>query len=346
MPKIVRLHAFGGPERLDEILRVDDVPSEVPGPGEVLLRVEAASVTRDHFTFMAGAQYRGHGFVRPPLPSRLGYEAAGVVRAVGAGVDPAWVGERVATIVGFDASRYGVLGEEAVVPVGAVSGYPARLSPAEAAAFWVPYLTAYGGLVALAQVTAGDVVALPAGGSAVGLAAVQLARDAGATSIALTRTAAKRDALLALDARARPDHVVVTDGPEAEDYAARARALTGGAGVRVTFDPVAGPFLERLAEAAAPGGVLVVYGRESGEPTPLPLFPLVGKGLVVRGFAVSQIARDPGALAAAQRHILDRLADGRFVPRVARTFPLAEVADAYRFVATNAQLGRVVVTAA
>ena len=84
MPRIVRLHAFGGPENL----RIEDAPSQQPGAGEVRLRVEAASVTRDHFMFMSGRQFRGYGFVQPELPSRLGYEAAGVVEAVGEGADP------------------------------------------------------------------------------------------------------------------------------------------------------------------------------------------------------------------------------------------------------------------
>jgi NADPH:quinone reductase-like Zn-dependent oxidoreductase len=333
MPRIVRLHSFGGPENL----RVEEAPSAPPGPGEVRLRVEAAGVNRDHFTFMSGHQFRGHGFVQPELPSRLGYEAAGVVEAVGEGVDRSWIGKRVAPVPGFDESRYGTLGEEAVVPAGTLSEYPSRLTSAQAAAFWVPYLTAYGALVPIAHVGPGDFVSIPAASSAVGLAAIQIVRDAGATAIGVTRTSAKKDELLSLGA----NHVIVT---KEEDYEGRVREITGGNGVRITFDPVGGPFLERLAAAAAPGGIVIEYGRLSGQPAPFPLMPVVGKGLTLRGYTMSEITRDPPAAAEAKRYVFDRLADGRFVPRIARTFPLDQTVDAYRFLKSDEQIGRVVIT--
>jgi NADPH:quinone reductase-like Zn-dependent oxidoreductase len=333
MPKIVRLHAFGGPENL----RIEDAPSQQPGTGEVRLWVEAASVTRDHFTFMSGRQFRGHGFVQPKLPSRLGYEAAGVVEAVGEGVDRKWLGKRVSTVLGFDQSRYGTLGEEAVVPIAFLTVYPSRLTSEQAAAFWVPYLTAYGGLVAIAHVEKDDFVSIPAGSSSVGLAAIQVVRDVGATAIALSRTSAKKDELLALGAH----HVIATGE---EDYESRIREITGGKGVRVTFDPLGGPFLETLAAAATPRGIVIEYGVLSGEPAPFPVMPVIGKGLWLRGYTVSEIIGVPQTAAAAKQYIYDRLADGRFVPKVAKAFPLEETVEAYRYVESNQQLGRVVVT--
>jgi NADPH:quinone reductase-like Zn-dependent oxidoreductase len=232
MPKIIRLIAFGGPENL----KLDDAPSAQPGPGEVRLRVAAASVTRDHFTFMSGRQFKGHGFVQSQLPTRLGYEASGVVEAAGEGVDRSWIGKRVSTVLGFDESRYGVLGEEAIVPVAHLAEYPANLTTTQAAAFWVPYLTAYG-VIYIGQIKAGDFVSIPAGSSSVGLAAIQIVRDAGATAIAISRTLAKKDEMLALGAH----HVVLE-----EDYVSRIREITGGRGVRLTFDPLGGPFIEKL----------------------------------------------------------------------------------------------------
>ena len=98
-------------------------------------------------------------------------------------------------------SRYGTLGEEAIVPVEALGEYPANLTPMEAAAIWMQYLTAYGALVHIGGVKAGDFVSIPAASSSVGLAAIQIVRDAGATAIALTRTSAKRAELLALERR-------------------------------------------------------------------------------------------------------------------------------------------------
>jgi NADPH:quinone reductase-like Zn-dependent oxidoreductase len=333
MPRIIRFYTFGGPETL----KLEDVPSQQPGPGEVRLRVEAAGVNRDQFTFMKGQHFSGHGFVPPKLPSRIGYEVAGVVEAVGEGVDRAWIGKRVAPVYGYDQNLYGTLGEEAVIPASFLCESPSNLTPVQAAAFWVPYLTAYGGLVPIARVRQGDFVSLPAGASSVGLAAIQIVHDAGATAIAVTRTSAKKEELLSLGA----DHVVVM---ETEDYESRIREITGGNGVRVTFDPVAGPFLESLAAASAPGGIIVVYGRQSGQPAPFPLAPVVGKGLTLRGYTVSEIMRNPEMAAAAKQYVLDRLADGRFIPTIAKTFPLAQIVEAYRYLESNQQIGRVVIT--
>jgi NADPH:quinone reductase-like Zn-dependent oxidoreductase len=331
--KIVRLHTFGGPENL----RLDDIPSRPPGPGEVRLRIEAAGINRDHFTFMSGQQFKGHGFVQPELPSRLGYEAAGIVEEVGEGVDRSWIGKHVAPVHGFDESRYGLLGEEAIIPVEFLSEYPSNLTAAQAAAFWVPYLTAYGALVAIAHIGKGDTVSIPAASSAVGLAAIQVIRDAGAIPIALTRTSDKKDDLLSLGA----DHVIIIKD---EDYESRIRKITNGKGVNVTFDPVGGPFLEKLADASAPGGIIIEYGRLSGQPAPFPLMPVVGKGLTIRGYTLGEVLGNPTTTAVSRKYILDRLADGRFVPKIARTFMLNQTVDAYRYLQTNEQIGRVIIT--
>jgi NADPH:quinone reductase-like Zn-dependent oxidoreductase len=332
MPRIVRFYTFGGPENLS----IEDAPSQQPGPGEVCLRVEAAGVNRDQFTFMSGQHFSGHGFVQPKLPSRVGYEVAGVVKAVGEGVDRSWIGKRVATVPGFDQNRYGTLGEEAVVPVGVVAEYPSNLTTAQAAAFWMPYLTAYGALVSIAHIGRGNLVSIPAGSSSVGLAAIQFVRDVGATAIAVTRTTVKKDEMLSLGAH----HVVVT---EEEDYESRVRQITSGKGVRVTFDPIGGPFLEQLAAAAVPGGIIVEYGRLSGQPTPFPVMPVIGKGLTLRGYTLSEIVRNPRTAAAAKQYVYDRLADGRFVPKIGKTFPLEQTVDAYRYLESNQQIGRVII---
>ena len=143
------------------------------------------------------------------------------------------------------------------MPVVFLTEYPSRLTTTQAAAFWVPYLTAYGGLVAIAHVGKGDFVSIAAGSSSVGLAAIQIVRDVGATAIALSRTSTKKGELLALGA-----HYVIVTGEE--DYESRIREITDAKGVRVTFDPLGGPFLEHLAAASAPGGIIVEYGVLSG----------------------------------------------------------------------------------
>ncbi len=328
MPTIVRFHRLGGPENL----KFEEVPQQRPGKGEVRLRVKAVGLNRAESMF-----YRGMYLEAAELPARLGYEAAGEIDEVGEGVDPSWVGRSVATIPSFSMNRYGILGEQAVVPVQALGLYPDNLTPAQAAAIWMQYLTAYGALVHIGAVKAGDFVSIPAASSSVGLAAIQIVRDAGATAIAVTRTLTKRDELLALGAH----HVIAS---EEEDYVARVQQITEGKGVRLTFDPVAGPFVEKLAAAAAPGGILFEYGALSLAPTPFPLMAALGRGLTMRGYVLMEITQNPAVLKTAVKYVYDRLADGRFVPKIAKVFPYAQTVEAYRFLESNQQVGKVVIT--
>ena len=328
MPRIVRFHSLGGPE----VLQFEDEPSRSPGRGEVRLKVQASGLNRAESIY-----YHGRYLENPRLPSRIGYEVAGVVEAVGDGVDKIWLGKPVATVPGFSQNQYGTLGEEAIVPVGVLGEYPPSLSHVQAAAIWMQYLTAWGALVHFGGIQAGDFVAIPAASSSVGLAAIEIVRDAGATAIAVTRTSAKKSELLDLGA-----HAVIAS--EEEDYVARVQEITGGRGVRLTLDPVAGPFVEKLAQAAAPGGIIFQYGVLSAEPTPFPLFAALRKGLTLRGYTVHEINQDERLLALAKKFIFDRLADGRFLPRIAKTFPFAQTVEAYRYLESNQQIGKVVIT--
>ena len=234
-------------------------------------------------------------------------------------------------------TRYGTLGEEAVVPATALGEYPPNLNPEQAAAIWMQYVTAYGALVHFGKLEAGDFVSIPAASSSVGLAAIQVVRDAGATAIAVTRTPAKRQELLKLGAH----HVIVS---QEEDYVGRIQEITAGKGVRLTFDPVSGPFVEKLVAAASPGGVVFEYGLLAGEPTPFPLVDALRKGVAVRGYILMEVTQNPPVNEAAKKYIYDRLADGRFVPKIAKTFPFEQTVDAFRYLESNQQVGKVVIT--
>ncbi|MGB6943386.1 MAG: zinc-dependent alcohol dehydrogenase family protein [Bryobacteraceae bacterium] len=328
MPKIIRFHSIGGPENL----KLEDVPSRAPGEGEVKLRVQAVGLNRAEDLFM-----RGFYNEIPELPSRIGYEAAGVVEAVGPGVDSSWIGKQVATIPGFSMSKNGVLGEEAIVPEGSLGEYPAKLSPVEAAAIWMQYLTAYGALVMFGGLKRGDFVLITAASSSVGLAAIQIVKAEGAIPIAATRKSDKRAQLLALGA----PHVIAT---EEEDLIARVNEITGGNGARLIFDPVGGPSLEKLVEAAAYEGIVFLYGLLSMQPTPFPVRPALRKGLTLRGYSLHEIRRDPQLLKASKQYVFDRVADGRFHPKIAKTFPLAQSKEAYEYLESNQQVGKVVIT--
>jgi NADPH:quinone reductase-like Zn-dependent oxidoreductase len=328
MPLMARFYELGGPE----VLKLEDAPLQQPAEGEVQLRVQAIGLNRAETLYM-----RGQYFEQPKLPSRIGYEAAGIVEETGPGVDRGWIGKRVATYPGFSMNRYGVLGDHAVVPVTALGEYPAQFSPAEGASIWMQYLTAWGALVRIGRVAAGDFVVIPAASSSVGLAAIQIVKDAGAISIATTRTGKKRQELLDLGA----DHVIAT---EEEDLPARVQEITGGKGSRLIFDPVGGPYAETLAKAAAPGAILFIYGGLSMQPTPFPTVIAMRSGLSMRGYTLMEFRNDPEVMRTAHHFIRERLENGRFTPKVAATFPLQQAVDAYQYLESNVQVGKVVIT--
>ena len=328
MSKIVRFREIGGPE----VLRIEEETQKQPGKGEVRLKVQAVGLNRAESMFMHG-QYVDS----PKLPAALGYEAAGVVEAVGPDVDKNWVGKRVATIPAFSMNDYAMLGEEVIAPVAALGEYPAKLSPVEGAAVWMQYVTASGALIAIAHLAKGDFVVIPAASSSVGIAATEIVKAEGAISIATTRKSNKKAELLSLGA----DHVIPA---EEQDMVARVKEITRGKGARVIFDPVAGPLLEKLAEAAAIGGIIFEYGWLSMQPTPFPLLTALVKGLNIRGYSMMEITLNPEKLPAAKKYVYDRLADGRFRPKVAKIFPFAQTIEAYKFLESNAQVGKVVIT--
>jgi NADPH:quinone reductase-like Zn-dependent oxidoreductase len=328
MPKVVRFHQLGGPEALT----FEDQPSRQPQAGEVRIRVQAVGLNR------AEALYtRGQYLEQPRLPSGLGYEAAGIVEAVGPGVEPSLIGRAIATVPGFSINDYAVLGEEAVVPIANVAAYPEKLTPIEAAAMWMQYLTAWGGLVHVGRIAKDDFVVISAASSSVGVAAIQIAKEEGGIVIATTRTSKKREELHELGA----DHVIAT---AEEDLVARVDKITGGKGARVLFDPVAGPFVEQLAAAAAAHAILIEYGSLSLKPTPFPLVVALRKQLTMRGYTLREVNADPDLSRVAREYVFDRVANGRFQIKIAKTFPFAETIKAYQYLESNEQIGKVVIT--
>ena len=326
--RIVRFHELGGPE----VLKLDEVPLPEPASGEVRLRVKAIGLNRAEVMFR-----QGRYLAQPVLPSKLGYEASGIVEAVGPGVDSKWINKTASTVPAFAADKYGVYGEVAIVPATALAEYPEKLSFAEGTSIWMQYLTAYGALIMLGKLGKGDFVLITAASSSVGIAAIEIAKVEGAISIATTRTSKKKAELLAAGA----DHVIVTDE---EDLAARVKSITGGKGVRIVFDPIAGNGVETLAEAAAFGGTIFEYGALATDPTPFPLFAALSKGLSIRGYTLFEVVMNPATFAEGKKYVFHHLAAGHFKPRIDRTFPLAQVVDAHRYMESNQQIGKIVVT--
>ncbi len=328
MARVVRFHQHGGPE----VLHIEDVEVPPPGAGEVQIRVKALGLNRAEALLRAGTYIE-----TPSFPSGLGLEAAGVVEAVGEGVIGFAPGDAVSIVPPQSMVRWPAYGELVTFPESLVVRHPASLGWEAAAAVWMPYLTAYGALIDIAKLGRGDFVVVTAASSSVGLAAIQIANRVGAIPIAVTRTSAKASALR--DAGAA--HVVAT----AEvDLATRLGEITGPAGARVVLDPIGGPIFEPLTAAMSQGGILIEYGGLSPAPTPFPLFAVLSKTLTLRGYLVHEITGDPVRLAAAKAFILDGLAAGEFSPVIAKTFAFDEIVEAHRFLESNEQFGKIVVT--
>ena len=326
--KVVRFHTIGGPE----VLKIEEEPIPEPGKGEVRLNVKAIGLNRAEVMFRSGAYLES-----PILPSKLGYEAAGVVAAVGPDVDKSWLGKKASTVPAFLMTHYGVYGEVAIVPASALAAYPENLTPEEGTSIWMQYLTAYGALIARAQIKKGDFVIITAASSSVGIAAIEMVKAEGAIGIATTRTSKKKAAL----AKVGATHVIAT---QEEDFLARVREITGDKGARVIFDPIAGKGIEMLAKAAAFGGTIFEYGALALEPTPFPLFPALSKALSVRGYTLREVLSDPKLRAKAQGYVFDRVKAGNFKPCIDRAFPFAEIVEAHRYMESNEQIGKIVVT--
>ncbi|MEU3354547.1 zinc-dependent alcohol dehydrogenase family protein [Streptomyces sp. NPDC037389] len=323
--KAVLFHELGGPE----VLEVEDVPLAEPGPGEVGFRVEAIGLNRAEALFRAGTYY-----YQPTLPgSRLGYEAAGVVEAVGEGVTAFAPGDAVMAAANFDFGVHGVYGERVVLPEESVVRAPDGVDAVTSAAMWLTYSTAYGGLVETGGLAPGDHVVITGASSGVGTAAIQTALRMGAFPIATTRGEAKRQRLLELGA----EHVITTDS---EDLVKEVKRITGGQGARLAFDAVGGPRFAALGDALAPGGTTVIYGTLDQRPVQLSLnWPLT-----VHAYANGALTRQEDFRRRAAAFIGSGLTSGALEPVIAETFDgLERITEAHRLMESNAHTGKIVV---
>lgn len=328
MSKIVRFFETGGPE----VLKIEGADVPLPGPGEIRIRAKALGLNR------AESMWRSGKYIEEPiLPARLGYEVAGIVEAIGEDVTNFTIGDAVSTIPAFSQNQYGMYGEVVLAPAFAVAKNPPFLSFEEAASVWMMFVTAYGALVDQAKLTAGETVVIPAASSSVGIAGIQVANMIGATSIALTRTAEKREQLLKVGAQ----HVIAT---EEQDLVTEILKLTNGVGARVVFDPVGGPTFAKLLAASSPGATLILYGALSDQPTALPVLEMLAKHVTIQANTIWTTTGDPIRLEKAKAFVLRGLLNGELKPVIARSFPFEDIVEAHRYLESNQQFGKLVVT--
>ncbi len=329
MKKVV-FNEIGGPE----VLQLQDANIPIPEDNEVVIKVKSLGLNRAELLF-----FQGQYIFQPEFPAQLGLEAAGVIHSIGQNAGYFQVGQEVCFMPNVMPTEYGYVGEYAVAPIEAVIPKPGNISFEEAAAVWMSYATAYGGLVFRGGLKEGarQTVLISAASSSVGLSAMQVAKNHGATVIATTRTSKKKDFLKEQGA----DFVIAT---EEESLSEQIKAITDGKGFDMAFDPIAGQFVNELAEAAGNESTIVIYGILSLEDTPLPLFPMLIKGIRIEAIhLVFHVLQHQERFAQTRDHILKGLKHGVYIPVIHKSFSLEEVADAYRYMESNAQKGKIVI---
>lgn len=308
----------GGPE----VFRYEDVADPACIAEHVVIDVEAVSIEGGDLLYRWGA---------PPAvkPFVVGYQAAGTIREIGDGVLGLQVGQRVTTVGanGSHASRRLVHWRAAhLVP----DGLPLR----DAATVPVPYSTADDCLFEYGRLQPGEVVLVHAGGSGVGLAAIQLAKNYGATVIATASSAAKLERLRDLGL----DHGI---DYKTEDFVARVKQITAGRGADVIVDGIGGEVTQQSFRCCAPRGRVCMYGNvDRGSFTyKYDLNPMRGNRSVI-GVSLAGEAGTDRVRAILRRH-LESMAKGQLRAVIDRTFPLAEAAEAHAYVESRASFGRV-----
>jgi len=314
---------YGPPESL----RVEEVPDLVPGERQVVIDVHAAGVNFPDSLIIEG-KYQ----FQPPLPFAPGSECAGVVRAVGAGVKNASVGDRV---IAF--TVYGAFASQVVVDATRLVPMPAGLDFATAAAFVMTYATSYHGLVDRGALRAGETLLVLGASGGVGLAAIEIGKAVGARVIAAASSAAK----LAVCREHGADELIDYSG---EDLRERLKALTGGHGVDVTCDPVGGAYTEPALRSCAWRGRHLVVGFANGEIPRIPANLALLKGCAIVGvFLGDYLRREPARAAADIGTLFEWLAAGKLRPHIAASYPLARGGEAIRALMERRVSGKLVI---
>jgi len=318
--RAVRVHTHEGPAAL----RVDEVEEPKAGAGEVLVEVKAAGVN-----FPDVLLSRGKYQFKPSPPFSPGGEAAGIVKAVGAGVNDFAVGDRVATTL-----IYGAFAERIVVPAMATVKLPDAVSFEVGAATLLTYLTDMHALVDRAALRSGETLLVLGAAGGVGIAAIQIGKMLGARVVAAASSPEK----LAFCKENGADEVI---DYSKEDLKERAKAFSPN----VIFDPVGGPFAEPALRAIAWEGRYLVVGFAAGDIPKIPLNLALLKGCQIVGVFWGQFAmRDPERNRAHAAGVFEAVAAGKLSPRVWKTLPFDRAGEALELMEQRKVLGKIVLT--
>jgi NADPH:quinone reductase len=317
--KAIRFHETGAPE----VLRLEDIPDPTIGPGELLIDVEATGVN------FIEVYYR-EGWYPMALPSTLGGEAAGTVRALGSAVSGFKVGDRVVS-----QNVRGSYAERAAAPAATAVIIPDNVSSKTAAAMWLQGITAHYLSTSLFPIAPGHRALVHAAAGGVGLLLCQIAKRRGAFVIGTASTPEKR--ALAHDAGADETIDYTT-----QDFAAETRRITGGAGVHVVYDSVGQATFDKSLDCLMPRGTMVLFGQSSGRVAPFDPQILNRKGslFLTRPTAAHYVATR-AELEQRAKDLFDWFGSGQLHVRIGAEFPLARAADAHRALEGRQTTGKV-----
>lgn len=308
-------------------LCVETLPEPQPEAGEVLVDIMAAGVNFPDVLIIQN-KYQ----FRPELPFTPGNELAGLVRAVGEGVEDFKLGDRV-----FGFVPQGAFAEQLAVPANALFKMNDIMDFDGAAALTLTYGTSYHALVDRAQLKSGETLLVLGAAGGVGLAAVEIGKAIGAKVIA----AASTDEKLAICRAHGADEVI---NYSSEDLRAGIKRTTGGHGPDVIYDPVGGDYTEAAFRSIGWRGRYLVIGFANGEIPKLPLnLPLLKGASAVGVFWGDFVRREPEANAAAMRELIQWHFEGRVRPHVSATYPLADVPQALNDMASRKVTGKIVI---
>ncbi|MBI1354564.1 MAG: zinc-binding dehydrogenase [Acidobacteria bacterium] len=303
-------------------------PEPVPGPGEALIRQRACGLN-----FFDILQIQGKYQARPSFPFTVGAEVSGEIAALGPGVEGLRVGDRVLALP--DGGGYA---EASVARADRIFAIPQGMSFEQAAAFPLVYQTSWFGLHDRGRLQPGETVLVHAGASGVGAAAIQIARAHGVRVVASAGSEAKRAFCRELGAEDVIDYLQ-PDWPE------RVKALTGGRGADVIYDPVGGDVFDQSTKCIAPGGRLLVIGFTSGRiPTIAANRALLKNMSVVGVFWGRERDETPGFVAETHRRLTELWEAGKIRPPVQRTFPLEQASQALAELAGRRVCGKLALT--
>ncbi|MCU1755313.1 zinc-dependent alcohol dehydrogenase family protein [Pseudomonas helleri] len=333
MSRTIRFHKFGPAE----VLKCEEHPVAVPAPGEVQVRVEAIGIS------WYDVLWRQNLAPSPArLPAGIGHEMAGIVTAVGEGVDDLAVGDKVASFPAQSANDYPTYGDLILMPRSALTRYPDILTPVQASTHYTPLLIAYFAYVDLARIKPGQSVLITDASHCAGPSFVQLGKALGAKVIAATKESGEREYLLGLGA----DHVIVT---EEQDLLMQVNKITDSRGVDAVFDGLGGPQMSVLGDVLAPRGSLVLYGLQGGNQTRLPACACFQKNIQFFVHCIGNftgkpelgIDQDVEAIQRALREINQLTADRVLLPLDVKVFPFDKFVEAHRYMDDCPCRGRV-----